>query len=244
MQMVIYSRKVFFVDIFLTIIQYVGAVSFTISATIYAIHKRADIIGALIFSLLTCFGGGAIRDIALGQLPPYILVSREAHFLALVSIGVCLVCYHLGFIKKFSSFADRHQHSFIIEFSDAVGLASFVVSGLEMAIECNQTSFVVLVFAGCITGVGGGILRDICSAEIPSVFRKHIYLIPVIIASVFFALTYTKIPEILSLIITLIIIISIRMVAFKFKWNLPIPKSEEEKEEAKEEQEEKELIHK
>jgi hypothetical protein len=54
--------------------------------------------------------------------------------------------------------------------------------------------------------------------------------------------TLYSIPEILSLIITLIIIISIRMVAFKFKWNLPIPKSEEEKEEAKEEQEEKELI--
>ena len=226
---------------FLTIIQYVGAASFTISATIYAIHKRADIIGALIFSLLTCFGGGFIRDIAIGQLPPQILASREAHYLALVSIGVCLVCYHLGFIKKIGSFADRHQHSFLIEFTDSLGLASFVVSGLEMAIECNQTSFVVLVFAGCITGVGGGILRDICSAEIPSVFKKHIYLIPVIIASVFFALAHDKMSEILCVIITLAIIISIRMIAFKFKWNLPIPKSESEKKEEEKTEEKTEL---
>lgn len=227
-------------DVFLIIIQYVGAISFTISATIYAIHKRTDIIGALVFSLLTCFGGGLIRDIAIGQLPPQILVNREAHYLALVSIGVCLVCYHLGFIKKISRFADRHQHSFLIEFTDSLGLASFVVSGLEIAIEYGKTGFVVLVFAGCITGVGGGILRDICSAQIPSVFKKHIYLIPVIIASVFFALTYNKIPEIVSIIITLAIIIVVRMVAFKFKWNLPIPKSDKEEEK----QEKKELINK
>lgn len=231
-------------DIFLIIIQYVGAVSFTISATIYAIHKRTDIIGALVFSLLTCFGGGAIRDIALGQLPPYILVSREAHYLALVSIGVCLICYHLGFIKKIARFADRHQHSFLIEFTDSLGLASFVVSGLEVAIECGKTDFVILAFAGCITGVGGGILRDICSAEIPSVFKKHIYLIPVIIASVFFALTYTKIPELLSVIITIVIILSIRMLAFAFKWNLPIPKTEKDEVWNKQEESSRELIHK
>ena len=230
-------------DIFLIIIQYVGAVSFTISATIYAIHKRTDIIGALVFSLLTCFGGGAMRDIALGQLPPYILVSREAHYLALVSIGVCLICYHLGFIKKIARFADRHQHSFLIEFTDSLGLASFVVSGLEVAIECGKTDFVILAFAGCITGVGGGILRDICSAEIPSVFKKHIYLIPVIIASVFFALTYTKIPELLSVVIAIVIILSIRMLAFAFKWNLPIPKTDEEDKKPIEESK-RELVHK
>lgn len=230
-------------DIFLTIIQYVGAVSFTISATIYAIQKRADIIGALVFSLLTCFGGGAIRDIAIGQLPPLILVDKNMYFLALVSMGVCLVCYHLGFIKEFARFADKHQHSFLIEFTDSIGLASFVVSGLEVAIEYEKTGFVILVFAGCITGVGGGILRDICSAEIPSVFRKHIYLIPVIIASIFFALTYNKIPEILSLIITIVIIISIRMLAFKFKWNLPIPKTDGCKEQEEKEQQ-KELCNK
>lgn len=238
-------------DIFLTIIQYVGAVSFTISATIYAIHKRADIIGALVFSLLTCFGGGAIRDIVLGQLPPQILVSRDAHYLALVSIGVCLVCYHFGFIKKIARFADRHQHSFLIEFTDSLGLASFTVSGLEIAIEYGKTGFVILVFAGCITGVGGGILRDICSAEIPSVFKKHIYLIPVIIASAFFALSYDKIPEILSVIIACAIIISIRMLAFKFKWNLPIPRAENKEQgenesksaETKETELERELSH-
>ena len=231
-------------DIFLIIIQYVGAVSFTISATIYAIHKRTDIIGALVFSLLTCFGGGAMRDIALGQLPPLILVSREAHYLALVSIGVCLICYHLGFIKKIASFADRHQHSFLIEFTDSLGLASFVVSGLEVAIECGKTDFVILAFAGCITGVGGGILRDICSAEIPSVFKKHIYLIPVIIASVFFALTYTKIPELLSVVIAIVIILSIRMLAFAFKWNLPIQKTEKDEVRNKQEESSRELIHK
>ena len=229
-------------DTFITIIQYVGAVSFTISATIYAIHKRTDIIGALVFSLLTCFGGGMIRDLALGQMPS-ILTNHASFNLALVSIVICLVCYHLSFIKRVHAFFDRHEHNVLLEISDALGLASFVVSGIEIAISNGKTGVIFMTFAGCITGVGGGILRDICSAQIPSVFRKHIYLIPVIIASLFFSITYTftGMPEFLIIIITIAIIITIRMLAFKFKWNLPIPKSEEEIE-AKNEN--KELAHK
>lgn len=221
-------------DVFLIIIQCIGAVSFTVSATIYAIHKRADVIGALVFSLLTCFGGGVIRDLAIGNLPVSILSNKTLIYTALLSIGVCLVCYHLGFIKKVASFADRHQHSFIIEFTDSLGLASYVISGLEIAREAGKEGFVVLLFAGCVTGVGGGILRDICSAEIPAVFRKHIYLIPVIIASIFFALTYKHMNEVLCVIITMAIVIAIRMLAFKFKWNLPIPKTENKEEKTKE----------
>jgi uncharacterized membrane protein YeiH len=212
---------------FLIIIQCIGAISFTISATIYAIHKRADIMGALVFSLLTCFGGGFIRDIAIGKNPPSILSDKVLIATAALSIVVCIICYHLGFIKKISRFADRHQHSLLIEFTDSLGLASYVISGLEIARESGNTGFVILTFAGCITGVGGGILRDICSAEIPAVFRKHIYLIPVIIASVFFTLTYKHMNEVLCIIITMLIVIVIRMIAFKFKWNLPIPKTEE-----------------
>ena len=221
-------------EVFLIIIQCIGAISFTISATIYAIHKRADIIGAIVFSLLTCFGGGLIRDIAIGNALPSTLSDKVLIATAILSMVVSIICYHLGFIKRVSRFADRHQHSFLIEFTDSLGLASYVISGLEIARESGNDGFVVLVFAGCITGVGGGILRDICSAEIPAVFRKHIYLIPVIIASVFFTLTYKHMSEVLCVIITMLIVIVIRMLAFKFKWNLPIPKSEEEKKEEKE----------
>lgn len=230
-------------DAFLIVLQYVGAISFAISATIYAVHKRTDIIGALVFSLLTCFGGGFIRDMVIGRVPPNLLVNREYHYLALVCVLTCIVCYCLGFIGPIGAFMRRHQHSVIIELTDALGLASFVVLGMESAIEFGKTEFVLLVFAGCITGAGGGILRDICAAEIPSVFRKHIYLIPVIIASIFFVITYDKMNEIVSIIISILIIIVIRMMAFKFKWNLPIPKEKEtEIKTEKEQKEEKELI--
>ncbi len=229
-------------EIFLIIIQTVGAISFTVSATIYAIHKRADVIGALIFSLLTCFGGGFIRDLAIGKIPPSILADKTLICVAILSALVCIVCYHLGFIKRVARYADRHQHSFLIEFTDALGLASFVISGLEIAIDSGKTGFVILVFCGCITGVGGGILRDICSATIPAVFRKHIYLIPVIIASCFFVLAYKYIGEVAATIITMTIVIAIRMLAFRFKWNLPIPKYEND--EKTQEEPSKELVKK
>lgn len=223
---------------FLIAIQYVGAISFAISATIYAVHKRTDIIGALFLSILTCFGGGFIRDMVIGRIPPNLLVNKEYIYLALVCALTCVVCYCLGFIAPIGTFMRKHQHSVIIELTDALGLASFVVLGIESAVEFGKTGFVLLVFAGCITGAGGGILRDICSAQIPAVFRKHIYLIPVIIASCFLVLTREKMPEIVSVIITILIIIVIRMLAFKFKWNLPIPKEkEDESEQAKDKKE-------
>ena len=130
-------------DIFLIIIQTVGAISFTVSATIYAIHKRADVIGALVFSLLTCFGGGFIRDLSIGNVPPKILSDKTLICIAAISVVVCAVCYHLGFIKRVAKYADRHQHNFLIEFTDALGLASFVISGLEAAIDSGKTGFVI-----------------------------------------------------------------------------------------------------
>ena len=127
-------------DAFLIVLQYVGVISFAISATIYAVHKRADIIGALVFSLLTCFGGGIIRDMVIGRIPPNLLVEKEYYILALVCAITCVICYCLGFVSPIGAFMRKHQHSVIIEFTDALGLASFVVLGVESAIEFGKTT--------------------------------------------------------------------------------------------------------
>ena len=67
-------------------------------------------------------------------------------------------------------------------------------------------------------------LRDVFSAEIPFIFRKHIYLIPTLCGATFYALTYKLMPSIVSMIIAIGIIIILRVLAIIFKWNLPVPK--------------------
>lgn len=84
-----------------------------------------------------------------------------------------------------------------------------------------------MIFCGLITGVGGGMLRDICSAQIPSVFRKNIYLIPAVLGSVLYVLTYSHWNQLVSMLLSIALIIVIRLLAYFFKWNLPIHKENE-----------------
>ncbi len=215
------------VDIILNIVEYIGVISFAISGTAIAINKKTDSVGALFFALLTCFGGGMIRDIALGIVPK-ILTDTSYYFLALTCIIVSFICFTLAFIPKTADFISKHSHDFVIEFTDAIGLSVFCVFGVDAAITLGHTNPILLIFCGCITGVGGGMLRDICSAEIPFIFRKHIYLIPTLCGSVFYTLTYKHIDNLASLLISIGIIIAFRVLAIIFKWNLPIPKGEGE----------------
>ena len=211
------------VDVILNIVEYVGVISFAISGAVIAISKKTDMVGALFFALLTCFGGGMIRDIALG-IVPRILTVTSCYFLALTCIVVAFVCFSLAFIPKTANFITKHSHNFAIEFTDAIGLSVFCVFGVDVAVELGFDNTVLLIFCGCITGVGGGMLRDICSAEIPFIFRKHIYLIPTLCGAVFYTLTYRHIHHLASMLIAITIIIGLRVLAIVFKWNLPVPK--------------------
>ncbi|MBR2025246.1 MAG: trimeric intracellular cation channel family protein [Clostridia bacterium] len=211
------------VDIILSIVEYIGVISFAISGAVIAINKKTDVVGALFFSLLTSFGGGMIRDIALGNVPR-ILTDTSYYYLALTCILVSGICFTLAFIPKTADFLTKHSHDFAIEFTDAIGLSVFCVFGVDVAIELGYTNPILLIFCGCITGVGGGILRDICSAEIPFIFRKHIYLIPTLCGAIFYTLTYKHIPHLASLLISIGIIIVFRVLAIIFNWNLPVPK--------------------
>ncbi len=209
-------------NIILNIVEYIGVISFAISGTVIAIKKKTDGVGALIFAFLTCFGGGMIRDISLGDVPRILTVTKN-YYLAIVCLLVSGVCFALAFVPKTATFLTKHSHNFAIEFTDAIGLSAFCVTGINVAIDLGFKNSILVIFCGCITGVGGGMLRDICSAEIPFIFRKHIYLIPTICGSVFYVLTYNRIPRVASLLTAIAIIIGLRILAIVFKWNLPVP---------------------
>lgn len=210
------------VDIILSIVEYIGVISFAVSATVIAINKKTDAVGAVIFALLTCFGGGMLRDVILGGVPK-VLTETSYHWLALTCILVSLACFVMAFIPKTADFITKHSKDFAVDFTDAIGLSVFCVFGVDVAVEQGAQHPVLIIFCGCITGVGGGMLRDVFSAEIPFIFRKHIYLIPTLCGSTFYALTYKHIPHLVSMLIAIGIIIALRVLAIKFKWNLPVP---------------------
>ena len=211
----------------LSIIQLIGFFSFTVSATIIAAKKGADIIGALVFTLLTGFGGGFMRDLILGFHPPHMLSDRNYLLSALFCILLCILLYYLFFVERLKNFFLMHEHDFWIDFSDAIGLAVFCVCGVDVAVEiAGRDNVVLLIFCGVLTGVGGGVLRDVCSAELPAIFRKHIYILPTLVGASFYVFTYYHfawIPHIPAMLVSIGIVVIIRVLAICFKWNLPTP---------------------
>ncbi|MGM9681809.1 MAG: trimeric intracellular cation channel family protein [Eubacteriales bacterium] len=213
------------VDTVIFIVECLGAVAFALSGTLVAVEKRADAIGAFVLSLTTAFGGGLIRDIILGITPPALLTDRGTQLQALIAVLIAMVCYHLTFYRAAAGFISRHKNDFRLNLLDAIGLGVFCVVGVNVAIEQGyRDNVLLLVFMGCITGVGGGILRDIFGNSIPMVFRKHIYMLPAILGSLIYVFTLRLIHQIPAMLISISFIIAIRVLASHFRWNLPVPK--------------------
>lgn len=138
-----------------------------------------DFFGIIVLGISTALGGGILRDILIGNLPPVAL--REPLHMGLSAAAAILVMF---FPKRFARPAS------LLLFFDAVGLAVFTAVGTRIAMDQVVTSTFIAVTVGVITGVGGGILRDLFAQEIPLVFRKEIYATASIIGAL--GLVYSR----------------------------------------------------
>lgn len=218
------------IDWIFFLLEGLGAVSFAVSGTIIAIKKRTDAVGAVIFALITAFGGGLIRDLVIGRTPPALFSTVECAILAGVCFGVSFILFLVSFIGKTAIVLTDRMHNVLLEGSDMLGLALFCVLGVDAAIGFlpSPANPALLIFCGCITGIGGGILRDIFSAQIPMVFRKHIYLIPAVLGTGCYVFLLPYIPRLAAILISVFIILVIRILAIRFQWNLPTPLGKKE----------------
>ena len=215
-------------DTVFLILQCVGVFSFSITGTIIAIRKKADVVGALFFAFLTSFGGGMIRDVVTGNIPR-LFTESDYYIMEIVCAVTSLLCFHLAFIEPIGKFIGKHRHNFFVELTDAIGLSLFCVLGVDATrIMVGEGAIpLILIFGGFITGVGGGMLRDICSAQMPSIFRKNIYLIPAVIGSTLYVFTYPHWNHLVAVIVASALIMAIRLLAYFFKWNMPVHKEKD-----------------
>lgn len=206
------------------IIELIGIIAFAISGAIVGIKKHFDIFGIIVLGVITAVGGGALRDIMLGYLPPamfrnsiYVLV---AFLTSIIAFGLATVA-RLKFKKNKQFFMD------LVNFCDAIGLGVFAVTGTNSAIVLgfSQNAFLA-IFVGVITGIGGGMLRDILAGKIPFVLYKDIYASAAIVGAVIYYYMYTwKFNPILSVTSAILITILIRIFATYYHLSLPrIPK--------------------
>ena len=207
-------------EIIFHITEIIGTIAFAVSGAMVAAKKRMDLFGVLFLGGVTALGGGTVRDILIGHFPPNMFYSYKFLLIAAVSaLFIFIVAYKWHDAYTINEF---HLNN-ISNVFDAIGLGAFVVTGTQTGINAGYGDNIFLcIFLGTLTGVGGGVLRDMMCQEMPGVLRKHIYAV----AAIFGGLVYyglhqvidnTTIPTIVSMVVT----ITIRMLATKYKWSLP-----------------------
>jgi uncharacterized membrane protein YeiH len=215
--------------------EYTALISTAISGTIVAIERRLDMIGVWFLALVSSFGGGVLRDVLLGDVPPRFFTNY--HWLlvvTLVSMAVfCLARFWRGWWKA----SIRTYTEQINNILDAVGLAAFTLSGVQLACAAGYAENPFLcVFMGTITGIGGGVLRDISVMQTPRVLRKRVYAVASIIGGIlYWAMMHFGISDELAWTVSMVVIIGIRVCATVFRWNMPsVPIPEDQTEQEKE----------
>lgn len=207
-------------EILMLVMELLGTVAFAVSGTLVAAAAGLDLFGVLTVGTITAVGGGIIRDIIIGQIPPTIFSKPEILVLVLVtSLAVFIVAFiNSKKIKDLSLKIER-----INIFFDALGLAAFSVTGVEVTCAAGHSDNAVLaVVLGVITGVGGGVLRDVLVNEKPYILVKHIYAVASLVgAMVYYLVGIYFGNELIGTIVSMLLTITIRMLAAKFRWNLP-----------------------
>lgn len=140
-----------------------GVAIFAISGTIAAGRKSLDLLGVLVIAVVTAIGGGTLRDLLLNRHP--IFWIADPTYLVVISSAALLT---LGYVRV----RPPPRNSLLI--ADALGLALFTITGAQIA-EAAGLSPIIVVLMGTMTGVAGGVVRDVLSAEVPLILRRDIY---------------------------------------------------------------------
>jgi uncharacterized membrane protein YeiH len=188
-----------------------GTMAFAVTGAFKAIEHKSDIVGIIILSIITGVAGGTIRDIIIGKFPPN-SISDPTYVGISVASGVALFFLYPHLQKHWNLF---------LKF-DAIGLGVFSITGATFAYNIFGLNFLAIAFAGILTAVGGGILRDVFVNEIPFIFVKELYVTASFVGViVFYGLLVGDVPLFAASVIGIIVTTATRLVAMKYNWNLP-----------------------
>ena len=200
-------------------LEIIGLVAFALVGVFVGIEYELDVFGIFFVALCSALAGGVIRDVILGVTPPANFLHWEYVVTVLVTVAVSLVVFKI-LDMKLSRKAIRYIKK-IVDVMDAIGLGVFTVSGCQAAVAVGLgDNFILMVFVGVVTAVGGGIIRDLLSGRKPVVMRKEVYALASIAGCVLFFFIYDKVNAALATYLTAGVITLIRVIASWRRVNL------------------------
>lgn len=199
------------------ILEVISTIAFAISGALVAIEKKMDVFGVATLGLVTAIGGGVLRDLILGITPPTSFINPNNAIISIVtSIIIFLPIIRKNIIKK------EKTNELIMLITDSIGLGLFTVIGIKVAFDAGFSHNLFLaIFVGIITGVGGGVLRDIMAGNKPFIFIKYIYATASLIGAILCVILWKYTSEAIAMIVSGILIFLLRILAAHFRWNLP-----------------------
>ena len=191
-----------------------GTFVFALSGATAGVKHRLDLFGVLVVSFAAGNSGGIARDVLIGAVPPAAI--RDWRYVGVSILAGLITFYWFRIIDRLSS---------PVLLFDAAGLALFAVAGASKALAFHAGP-VAATLLGMLTGIGGGMVRDVLLREIPSVLRTELYAVAALIgASVVVAGETLGLPSSVSSIAGAILCFGLRFMAMRYRWQLPIARS-------------------
>uniref|UniRef100_UPI0038990429 trimeric intracellular cation channel family protein n=1 Tax=Dongshaea marina TaxID=2047966 RepID=UPI0038990429 len=188
----------------------VGLVAEGMTGALAAGRQRMDLFGVAIIACATALGGGTIRDLMLGHYP-LLWIEHLSYPLIVVAaaMGAVLFAPLMRYLSR------------LFLLLDAIGLVVFSIFGAERALAMGHGWMIAAIMA-VVTGAFGGVLRDMLCQQVPLIFRKELYAsVSFVVALIFIGLLHLGVAESLAAIVTLVVGITMRLMAIYFKWSMP-----------------------
>lgn len=185
------------------------------SAAIQAVRQEFDPFGATVLAIATALGGGTVRDMLLGRMPVFWITDLTY---IVTTVPVALLTY----LAARRMIAGGGRRLRVLMYLDAMGLALFTLIGTRIALEMN-TSAIIAVIIGCITGTVGGMIRDLLSNLTPTILKSDLYATISLAGGALFLLLRMFVPEFASLIISFFGMFVVRIIVIQSAHRPPLP---------------------
>jgi uncharacterized membrane protein YeiH len=191
----------------------VGVFVFALSGGLVAVKKRFDLFGVLVLASAAALGGGILRDLLIGDVPP--VGIRDWRLLTAAALGGLVTFIYHPEVERISRF---------VRVLDAAGLAAFAVGGSLKAVLDPAVPPIAAVLVGVITAVGGGVIRDLLAGQVPEVLRRELYAVPATLGAVIVVVS-AQIGALHDYVLwgAALLVFAVRLIAVRLDLNAPTP---------------------
>lgn len=202
------------------VLEIVGTIAFAISGAMVGVKKKHDIFGVIILGIVTAVGGGALRDVLIGNIPP---VMFRNHRYVTIAVTVSILVFIVAYFMKKNEVKHAEFFNSLLNVMDALGLGAFTIGGMNaaMGLGYEDNAFLV-IFVGVLTGIGGGMMRDILAGQVPFVLYKQVYALASVCGGIlYYLLLYIGMSQAWAVASGVSLIFLTRLLAAWLRWDLP-----------------------